>query len=892
MRLLRRVQYMLTIGRRQQELADELEFHRAERQRELERHGMTPEAASVASRRALGNVTLAREDARRIWMAAWIEGLWQDARYSICVMRRNPGFALSMALVLSLGIGATTGVFTLIDGLVLRGLPVKDPERLVYFTRPSFSYPVLTELQARGSDIFSNLSAWNLEQQNVQWNTELEPAEVLEASGNLYSTLGIQAAVGRLFSAEDDAIGGGRFGMVAVISHSAWQTRFRGSPDVVGRTVRIERQPFTIIGVTPRGFFGVAPGLAPEITIPLTTLHDQGHLQSRTNSWVHLLGRLRDGVTIQQANAALQAVWPAVLEVTTNAGMPADGRARYLSRTTSLESARAGFSRVRNQFEEPLWVLLALVGLLLAVAMASAANLLLARGVARHREFAVRLAIGAGRWRLVRQVLTETLVWTVLSGAIGLLLASWASGVLVSMMSTWESPIALETAPTWRVVSFTIGLAFATAGIFAIVPALRSTRVHGGSALKEAAEVEGAGSRRWSLVKTLVVAQVALTVLLLFGASLFVRSLNRILAQDAGFERDRTLIIFTDASAAGYNDARHTGFYTELLQRLANIPGVESASLSQYPPISDQDGAWTQSIGIDGAPVETLDKAREVYFNGVTPGYFGTLGIRLLQGRDFAAGDRAGSRPVVIVNDTLARTFFPGRNPIGRTITIGRNASRRELEIVGVVTALKYQHLMEPSRNVAFLPRDQLAETLEGENLVAEVRATGPMAAVADRVWREVRALDGAVPIRIQTIEDRIRASLVKERVIAALATTLGLTALLLACAGLYGLLAYTVSRRTREIGLRLALGAERRRMLWMVLRQSLLLALAGIAAGLAASFAFGELARNLLFQVSETDALAIAAAGLLMLVVALLAGFLPARRAARVDPMTALRSL
>ena len=890
MTLLRRLRYLLTINREQQALADELEFHRAERQRELERRGMTSAEADAASRRALGNVTLAREDARGVWIATWIEGVWQDAGYSMRVLRRNPGFALAMVLVLSLGIGATAAVFSLVDALVLRGLPVKDPERLVYFSRPSFSYPVFAELQARGSNMFSNLAAWNLEQLNVRWDTELEPAEVLEASGHFYSTLGLQAAIGRLFSAEDDAVGGGSSGMVAVISHAAWQIRFRGSPDVIGRTVRLGAQPFTIIGVAPRGFFGVAPGLAPEITIPLTALHSQEDLRARTRSWVHLLGRLADGLTIQQANASLRSLWPAVLEVTTNPGMPADRRAMYLGRTTSLESARAGFSRVRNQFEEPLWVLLALVGLLLAVAMASAANLLLARSVARHREFAVRLAIGAGRWRIVRQVLTETLVWTVLGGAAGLMLASWASARLVSMMSTWESPIALETGPTWRVVAFATVLAFLTAAVCAIVPALRSTQVRGRSVLKEGAQVEGAGSRRWSLAKTLVVAQVALTVLLLFGASLFLRSLDRILAEDAGFDRDRALIALTDASAAGYSDARHSAFYEELLRRLRSIPGVESASLSQYPPISDQDGAWTQSIGIDGAPVPT-DLTREVYFNGVTPGYFRTLGIRLLQGRDFAAEDHAASARVAIVNETLARTFFPGQNPIGRTITIGRDASRRDLEVVGVVTALKYQHLMEPARNVAFLPCAQLKESLEGENLVAVVRAAGPIAPAADRVWREIRAIDASVPIRIQTVDERIRASLVKERVIATLATALGFAALILACAALYGLLAYTVSRRTREIGLRLALGAERGRMLWMVLRQSLILALAGIAAGLGASFALGGFARNLLFQVTETDTLAVAAAGILMLLVALIAGFLPARRAARVDPMAALRS-
>ena len=781
-------------------------------------------------------------------------------------------------------------MFGLIDSLVLRSLPVREPDRLVYLSRPSFSYPVFTELQARGSDIFSSLVAWNLEQENIQWATELESAEILMVSGGFYSTLGVQAPVGRTLLAEDDEIGGGRSGMVAVISHAAWQRRFGGTPDVIGRTIRIKHQPFTIVGVTPPGFFGVAPGLAPEITIPLKTLLDREDLESRSDSSLHLLGRLQDGLTLERANTALRTVWPAVLEATTNPGMPADRRAAYLSRTTSLESAAAGYSRVRNRFEEPLWILLALVTLLLTVAMASAANLLLARGVARQREFAVRLAIGAGRARVVRQVLTEALVWTALGGAAGLMLASYGGAALVAMLSTWENPITIEPGPTWRLVWFTVALAFLTGMMCAIVPALRATRLQTGSALKESGQIVGPVLRRWSLGKSLVVAQVALTVLVLFGAGLFVRSLERILAQDAGFERDGILVISTDGGAVGYDDARLAVFYSELLRRLAVVPGVESASLSQYPPISDEDGAWTQHVGLDGAAPQR-EPAREVYFNGVTPGYFRTIGTRLLQGRDFATGDHDKSRPVVIVNDSLARAFFPNQNAIGRTLTIGRDESKREMEIVGVVADVKYREMTEPARRVGFLPAAQLTDSLAGENLFAEARIAGPVAPAIDLVRREIRLLDAAVPLRIQTVSERIRVSLVRERAIAAIASTLGLAALALACAGLYGLQAYSVSRQTREIGVRIALGANRSEMIWMVLRQSLVLALCGTTAGLAASLVLGQYARNLLFQVRETDLLALGVAAAIMFAVAIGAGMVPARRASRVDPMVALRA-
>lgn len=888
LKFLRRVQFWVHHRQIEADLAAELEAHRAMKQEQLQRSGVAPDEARDASRRALGNLTLAREDARHVWLAPWIEGVWQDAAYAVRIIRRSPGFALSMIVVMALGIGATTTVFSLIDGLILRSLPVSRPDRLVYLSRPSFSYPVLTELRTRGSHIFSEVAAWNLEGENIEWTGALEPSEVLMASGNFYSTLGIDAALGRTFTPADDRIGGGPNGLVAVISYASWQRRFDGDPAAIGRTVRIKRRPFTIIGVAPRGFFGVAPGLAPEVTIPLTALEDDRRLRSTTSSWLHVLGRMPDGVTVESANAALQSIWPSVLTVTTSPDMPADRRAMYMSRTTSIESAHAGYSRVRNQFQEPLWLLLGLVGLLLTVATASAANLLLARSAARRRELAVRLAIGAGRARVVRQMVTEAAVWT---AAAGLMVAGWAGSALVAMMSTWEEQIALDVGPNLRVLLFTVTLAFVTAALAAMLPALRATRIDCGSALKEFGQLAGQPARRWSLGTALVIAQVALTVLLLFGAALLTRSLQRILAQDAGLERHGILVVSTDAEAAGYTDARHTTFYTELLDRLKAIPGVQSASMSSYPPISDEDGAWTQSVGVDGAPVQQ-EPARQVYFNVVTPGYFRTTGIRLLQGRDFTAADQPGTTRVAIVSDSLARRLFPGQTALGRIISIGRDKSKQNLEVVGVVSDSKYQRLQEPTRSIAFLPCAQMVEAIAGENLFAEVRTAGPALSLAESVTRTVRTLDGSVPIRIQTVEDRIRESLVTERVLTVLATTLGFAALALACAALYGLLAYTVSRQTNEIGLRLALGAGRERMLWMVLRQSLVLGLTGIAAGVAASIALGRLAQNLLYQVSATDAMALAAASSLMLAVTLLAGFLPARRAARVDPLVALRSL
>jgi predicted permease len=889
-RLLRRILYVLRQRRVDEELAEEIESHRAMRQQDFEAGGLTPAAAADASRRALGNATLAREDARATWIAPWLESVWQDVVYAARMLGRAPAFGASIVLVLAIGIGATTGVFGLLDSLVLRDLPVQRPDRLVYLGPPSFSHLTLREVRARGAHVFTNVAGWDIDAVTVEWAVELEPAEILFATGNFYETLGIGAVAGRTFGPEDDAIGGGVHGPVAVISDACWQRRFARDPSAIGRVIRIDRLPFTIIGVTPPGFSGVAPGLAPEITIPWAVLQDAGTLASHSSSSVHLLGRLRDGLTVADANAAVQTFWPALLDATTPTNMPADRRAMYLGRTMTVESARAGFSRVRNQFGEALWMLLGLVGLLLAVACGSAANLLLARGVARRREVAVRLAIGAGRGRIVRQLLTETIVWTALAAAIGIFVASWSGALLVAIMTTRESPIALDVTPNWRTFAFALGLAFVSSAACAIVPALRSARVEPGPSLRTGRS-EGTGLlRRWSLGKTLVAAQVALTIVLLVGASLFVRSLARVLSQDAGFVRDRMLVVATDAEAADYGGERLLAFYSRLLERLRALPGVEAASLSWYPPISDQDGMWSQAIEVDGV-AQAPEASRTVYFNAISPRYFETVGMRIVRGRDFDDRDTASAPRVVVVNESVARRFFPGVDPIGRRITIGRNATRRNLEIVAVVSDAKYQRLQEAPRSIAYLPYVQLGEMAAGRNLFAEVRPAGSISALAQTLRQEVRRLDARVPLRVETVEDRIRESLARERVTAFIATGLGAAALALACAGLYGLLAYAVSRQAYELGLRLALGATRPSVLWLVLRECLRLAALGTVVGLAAALALGRYARSLLFEISPTDVVAIAASVAIMLAVAALAGYLPARRAARTDVIAALRS-
>lgn len=876
-----RLQYLTERRRMEADLAEEIESHRTMIEERLRQSGLSPADARAASRRALGNIVLAREDAREIWIGRCFEGVVQDVRHALRAFARHPGFGLAVAVVAALGIGATTTVFALVDRLILKPLPVSRPGQLVYLSPPSFSYPVFEHVRASGHGIFSGLFAWNFESMHVDWGGQPEPQEVLMASGDMYATLGVTASAGRLLSPDDDRSGGGAAGMVAVISDACWTRRFARDPSVIGRSIRIDRRPFTIVGVTPAGFFGVAPGLAPEVTIPLTVLVDARALASTSSDWVHLMARRRDGVALAQANAAVRQFWPQVLEGTLGPQMPSDRRAQYLGRPISLVSAASGYSRVRNGFADPLWLLFGLVGLLFAVGCASTANLMVARTAARQKELAIRLSIGASRWRVIRQVLTESLVWVGIGALGGLLVSAWAGELLVALLTTRAEPIALDLSTDWRIASFALGLTLLTVVLCALWPAVRA------AASTAAPRAAGAMTGWWSFGKAVVVVQVTLTMLLVVGAALFVRSLSRIVAQDTGLDRRGVIVVAADAGAAGYSEARLAHFNTDLETRLAAIPGVASVSLSVMPPISDEEGTWTQNIGIDGAAVDR-GSGQAVYFNAVSPAFFRTVGLGVLSGREFTDRDNAAGVPVVAVNRTLAARFFPGGDPIGRRLTMGRAGRRRVLEIVAVVADSKYQRLQEAPRSIAYLP---VAQQGLDSRLVAEVRGAGRTDAIAAAVRGQVRAIDPSVPVHVESVDDRIAASLVTERVMAVVATALGLTALVLACAALYGLLAYAASRQTREIGVRLALGARRGTVVWMVLRHSLAVTIAGVAAGSGAALALGRFARNLLYQISPNDLLSLAAAAALMIAVAALAALLPSLRAARIDPADALKA-
>ena len=877
MRFVRRLHYWLDARRRAADLAEEMAFHRAMLARRS--HG---EGGSGG--RAFGNTTLAAEDARSVWFPQFVDSLRQDVTYAVRSLARQPLFAVVAIGIVAIGTGATTSVFGLLDPLLVRPLPVDRPDRLVWFDKPSFSYPIFREVQAR-TPAFVSVFGWNIDRAYLDWSGgsgALEPADVLEGTGEFFPTLGVRPGSGRMF-------GPGEPGAV-VISHAAWQRHLGGEPSAIGRVIRVGDRPFTIVGIAPPDFFGVAPGLAPEVFVPIEGRYPEGSpvFTSTTSSWLHLMARLRDDVTPAAAEMMLQTVWPQVLEATTNPGAPPDRKALYLSRRTSLQPGATGFSRVRNQFAVPLQLLMALVTLLLVIACASVANLLLARGVARRREIAVRMAIGASRLRVFRQLLTESLVITVCGAAIGLLLASWTGGIVIGLLTTTRERLALDTSPGWRTAAFSLVLALAVSFVGALLPSIRASRGDVTDGLKEAHGDGNGLLRRWSAARALVAVQVALAVVLLSGAAVFGRSLARLLAQEIGIDTGRVLVVAADATAAGYKAEAQREFDRRVLESIRALPGVESAALSWLPPISNTTGNWTQSVVVDGAlpPGEPT----YVYFNGVSPGYFDTVGMRLRGGRDVARTDVDGGPRVVVVNETLARRFFGTQSPLGHRISIGKAASRKDLEIVGIVQDAKYRTLQEPQRPIAYLAIAQAEDVTSGRDLFVSIRADN-LTSTAVLARQVVRSLDSRVPVRVETIGDRIRESTVIERIIALLAGALAVTALGLACAGLYGLLAYAVSRHAREIGIRMALGATSPALLWLVEREAMVLAATGIAAGLAVAVALARYVGSaLLFGVAPTDPLALAGAAAVMLVVALAAAYLPARRASTVDPLVALK--
>jgi predicted permease len=888
--------------RRDEELDEEIQSHLRMAARERVERGETPEQAAAAARREFGNVGLVKEVTREMWGWVWVRQFAQDLKYGLRTMRRGPGFTAVAVITLALGIGVNTAIFQLIDAVRLRALPVHEPQQLTEVRigdmkgargnfaswHPSLSNPIWEQVRER-QQAFSGVFAWGAADFNLGTGSEVRPARGLWVSGDFFNVLGVRPELGRVFNAEDDRRGCGTAG--AVLSHQFWQREFGGDPSAVGKSLSLDGHQFEIVGVTPASFYGPEVGRAFDVAVPVCSQAliggaEGSRLDSGTDWWLVVMGRLKPDWTVEQATAQLNSISPGVFQTTLSPKYPAESAQSYLDFKLAAFPAASGISQVRENYESPLWMLFGVAGLVLLVACANLANLLLARANAREREIAVRLALGASRARVVRQLLAESLLLAAVGSALGALLSGLLGDFLVSLLSTQQDQLFLDLSTDWPVLGFTAGMAILTCALFGLTPALRASRVAPTEAMKASGRGLTAGRERFTLRRALVVAQVALSLVLVAGALLFSRSLGKLLAADVGFRQEGVLIAQVDSTRLNLPNEGRPSFKRELLERVKAVPGVESAAASNVVLLSGN--AWGNDVWMDGADSTLrtpMNMAR------VTPGFFKTLDITLLAGRDFDERDTTSSPLVAVVNEEFARQVAGGANPVGGSFWVQARPGgvpETRYEIVGLVKSTKYSEVREDLQPVVYFPASQATRFGQFEQIL--ISSNAPLAQLTDGVRRAVGELSPQSTVQFQVLREQVLNSLVRDRLMATLSGLFGLLALALACVGLYGLVSYGVASRTHEIGIRLALGAQPRDVRLMILRESLLLAVAGVAVGLPATLAAARLTSAFLFGLSPSDPVSLALAVLALLTAALAAGYVPARRATKVDPMTALR--
>jgi predicted permease len=831
-------------------------------------------------------------------------GVFSDIKFSLRTLGRSPLFTSVAVLSLALGIGANTAIFTLLDQLVLRLLPVNDPEQLVMiWTRGShvgnnngsraLSYPMYQDFQQKAEAFsyvfcrFQTALSLHFEGQTERVNAEL-------VSGNFFQALGVKAAVGRVFSPEEDDRQY-RGHPVVVLNHHYWVSRFGADPAVVGKKILVNNYPMIVVGVSAAGFYGLDPSSSPHLRVPMQMkpLMTPGWdaLGDRRSRWVQVFARMKPGYTAESARVSLEPLFKQILqyEITEpyfNRVTPFQ-RDRFLQMTTQVEPAGNGYSGMRERYRTALYVLMGMVGLVLVIACANVANLLIARAAARQKEVSVRLAIGASRAQLVRQLLVESVLLSMAGGVVGILLSIWTIRGLFRFLPADGTPLLLQAEPDLRILAFNVGLAVLTGLLFGLAPAWQATRVDLWNTLKDVVgAVAGTGGSA-RLRKALVTGQVALSFLLLAGAGLFMRSLQNLKRTDTGFREMHNLVTFqVNPGLNGYDIPRERALYKQLLENLRALPGVRSAALAQVPLLHGWE--WDSSMQVEGhQPRDGEDM--QAFMNALSPGYFQTMGIPLLEGRDFEERD-AGERPTVsIVNQKFARHFFGEKSPLGRRLGFGGPVDTPlNIEIVGVVQDSLYEGPREGVRRQVFVPRFQ---NRNPGNVAFYVRTSLQSEAMFAAIRGEVKKLDAAMPVyEMKTLERQLDETLGTERLIAALSVAFGALATLLAAVGLYGVMAFVVARRTKEVGVRMALGAPAGAVVWLVMKEVVVLLVTGLAVGMPAAYLLSRYVSSQLFGVQPADAATAAAATALLAVVALSAGFIPARRASAIDPIQALR--
>jgi len=801
-------------------------------------------------------------------------------RYGARALLKNPGFTLIAATTLALGIGANTTIFSFVNGVALRPIAgVKEPERLVGVYTSDYSsglygvssYPDYVDLRDQANG-FSGLAAYNQTVLTLTGGNEAERLRGEYVTGNYFDMLGVEAHAGRMLGLPDDANPGAH--QVAVISHQLWQRRFGGDPAIIGRTITLDRRAYTVVGVASERFRGLRLGAPPEFWLPMTASTVGG----RGDRVLAITGRLKPGVSLDQAQSQIAIIGAQLARAYPETNLGTVEAPREPRPMTVAPEARVG-----PQGSKTIWMvfglLLAVVGLVLLIACANVGNLLLARASARRREIAVRLAIGASRWRLVRQLLTESLLLALIGAAGALALSVWSSKLLLSLFSLNETG-GLDLGIDWRVLAFTFVVSLLAGVLFGIAPALESSRPDSVEALK--VETGGHGQRRFTLRQALVVTQVSLSLTLLIVSGLFLQSLSRALAFDPGFASQNLLLASLETRGAAISKEQGQGFYRQLLEQIKSLPGVRAASLTGIAPLGG--GGQRRSVQIEGYEARS-NNSLEINCNVVGLDYFNTMGIPLAQGRDFNAQDGEGNPRVVIINEELARRYFTGESPIGKRLSF--DAGREYVVIIGVARSAKYRELREAPLPFIYIP---LAQEYRSD-MTLLVSAVGAPANLAPALRREIQRLNGDVPVfGVRTMSEHISAALSADRMIATLLGAFGGIAMLLAVVGIYGVVSYAVTKRTREIGVRVALGARGVDVLKLVIGQGMKMVVIGMAIGLLMSFALTWLTASLLFGVSATDPLTFAVISALLALVALLACWLPARRATKMDPMIALR--
>lgn len=900
---------------REAEIVEELSQHLDDRYRELTSGGLDRRQAITAVLEELdGNQILARElrkvekreyeypvmgQTRR---ATLMRDFIQDVRYGLRMLVKAPSFTAVALLSLALGIGANTAIFQLFDAVFLRTLPVASPEQIAEISflpqqsrtgnfrgdHPKLTYAQWKLLRER-QQVFSGIFAWGSQSLNLAPQGEVRYARALWVSGNFFSVLGVNASIGRTFSDADDREGCGTPGVV--LSHAFWQREFGADPSAVGKTLTLEGHTVNIIGVAPESFTGLDVGRSFDLALPIcfqpTIEPEHNLLQTGWSWWLDVMGRLKPGVTIEQANAHICAIGPGILRDSVPSKFGPDGAKEYLALKWGVSPAGSGISTLRDNYQTPFALLMCLAGLVLLIACGNIANLLLARASSREKEIAIRLALGASRSRLARQLLSESLLLAILGAVAGAALGSALSGTLVALLSTKSKQVFVDLKADWRVIAFTSGLALVTCLLFGLAPAIRASRNSAAAAMKSTGRGLTASRERFGLRRGLVVVQVALSLVLLVGAVLFSGSLRKLLTLDAGFRENGILYTNLDFSGLKIAKDQRLQYQRQLEERVRAIPEIDSAAAVNIAPLTG--GGWNERVEVEGYP---LGKAFILDFNRVAPGYFTAMSVPLVAGRDFdERTDTEKSAPVAIVNQAFAKRLpLNGVSPLGLRVSIPADSGdpRQTFQIVGLVGDTLYTDIHEPPPPICYVAMSQDPDP--GENVQIAMHCSKPLSEVVPAVKAAVAEVNPGITLDFQVLSTVVKDSLVRERLLAVLSGFFGLLGVLLACIGLYGVMSFGVSTRTNEIGVRMALGARRFDVTMMVLRESLALVIAGILIGLPAIFASKKLISSLLFGLSPTDAGLISLAVVALAAAAGAAAYFPARRASRTDPMNALR--